>query len=337
MAKNSICLDSKELEVGMELAQPVYSNFGMLLLNKETILDEKQIEGLILLGIKDIFVVQEDNFLFPVTDDEKNEAVFQEAYQQISGEVDSLLQETISNKVLDQQKFIDISNNMMADFSQPETVLQYMARLQSSDNIIYNHSMNVALIAQLFSVWFDLPDVLGRELIFAALVHDIGKAFTAPVQEELHTVVGAKFLADQGVSKAVQMGVLMHHEREDGTGYPTKSSWWSIHPFAKIIAIADFYDHATNPQNILQEKVCPFNFIKVMETCRYGKFDIKYLDKFLYKIANYCLGSKVRLTDGRVGKLVFINCHALSQPIVQLKEGFLDLYREKDVQIKELL
>ena len=44
------------------------------------------------------------------------------------------------------------------------------------------------------------------------------------------------------LDKSVSYGVLMHHERIDGSGYPLGLKGEGIHPFAKIIAIADVFD-----------------------------------------------------------------------------------------------
>ena len=58
-----------------------------------------------------------------------------------------------------------------------------------------------------------------------------------------HTTLGYKIIKEIAfLDKSVSYGVLMHHERLDGSGYPLGLKGEGIHPFAKIIAIADVFD-----------------------------------------------------------------------------------------------
>jgi putative nucleotidyltransferase with HDIG domain len=95
-----------------------------------------------------------------------------------------------------------------------------------------------------------------RDLAFAGLLHDVGKvsmpaeaagASTDGRQFRMHPVVGSRILSRAKPSPAVVQGVEQHHERWDGHAFPYGLKGTEIHVFARILAIADAYDHWLAP------------------------------------------------------------------------------------------
>jgi HD-GYP domain-containing protein (c-di-GMP phosphodiesterase class II) len=67
------------------------------------------------------------------------------------------------------------------------------------------------------------------------------------------------------------------------------------------------------------------------------KCDTSILLTFLKRIADYYIGSNVKLSDGSYGEIVFINQHQISKPIIKLEdERIIDLSKEKELFIKEV-
>lgn len=56
----------------------------------------------------------------------------------------------------------------------------------------------------------------------------------------------------------------MHHERNDGSGYPLKLKGNQIDPYARIVAIADVYD-AMTAARCYRGPLCPFRVIEMFE------------------------------------------------------------------------
>lgn len=66
---------------------------------------------------------------------------------------------------------------------------------------------------------------------------------------KLHTVIGGKILSEAGrypVLEAGQIVALQHHEKWDGSGYPTGLKGEGIHIFARIVMIVDVFDALTS-------------------------------------------------------------------------------------------
>lgn len=333
MSKKLIKMDPFQLEPGMEIAEDLYTPHGTLIIGKGTVLTNRLISGLILLDLKDVPIARSktEQGSEPVPEIK----VFEEAYEEQLSFVKEKIYNLKEEEKINNEQLFRISQNIIEVMEDPKHILDYMRKLSSS-NQIYTHSLNVALICHLFAQWLKFSNEVTKELVTAAILHDIGKFFS-PDDYNNHPVEGARFLAKKGASKDVQLGVLMHHEKEDGSGFPTKARWNSIHSYAKIISIADYYDNATTGGKTLQERICPFKIIAILEKEQYGVFDITYMKTFLNAIADYFVGESVKLTDGRVGKIIFVNKHSLAKPIVEVEEKLIDLYWEKDLQVKELL
>ena len=223
--------------------------------------------------------------------------------------------------------------------------------MKSIDDTVYAHSINVALISRAIGKWLKLPKSELNELTIAGMLHDIGKAEipseilnkTGKLTDEefelikSHALKGSKLLKKAGFNSDIQFAALQHHERSDGSGYPRGLEADEISDFASIIAIADVYDAMTSARSYRTPK-CAFQVIAAFEEDGLQKYNTKYILTFLERIANAYQNSKVILSDGRSGKIVYINKSRLSRPIVQVDgDEMVDLSRETDITITSIL
>src|SRR5215469_4164849 len=107
-----------------------------------------------------------------------------------------------------------------------------------------------------------------RELAFAGRVHDVGKIFTPEnvlnrpgslSEDEFHHVrmhpgIGGEILSTLPNSERVQAAVECHHERVDGSGYPSGLRGEEIPLWARIIAVADAYVNLTSDRSLAPGK-----------------------------------------------------------------------------------
>jgi len=63
---------------------------------------------------------------------------------------------------------------------------------------------------------------------------------------QLHPMRGLDLAKDMGLAFEQLNGIMHHHERHDGLGYPMGLAGHEIPEFARILAIADAYDDLTN-------------------------------------------------------------------------------------------
>ena len=220
----------------------------------------------------------------------------------------------------------------------------------SKDDCIYRHGVNVAALSAMLGKWIGLDKSKINLLTYSALLHDFGMTkLSAKFQKRHdlfmdknykevheHTRIGYKYVDTiPYLDKAVTYGVLMHHERCDGSGYPLHLKYEKIHPFAKIIAIADELD-VLNSNKELRETYGPFKVLKEIKERSLNELDYNYCTVFLNHILNFYIGEEVFLSNGEKAKIIQMDINNIERPLL-LKDGeFIDLTKNKDIYIEEL-
>lgn len=147
-----------------------------------------------------------------------------------------------------------------------QVVNSFIISIEAKDLYTFGHSERVSRyaveIAKHLPSFRDDKHAL-RKLRLSGLLHDIGKinipetlltkpgALTKAEYEVIktHPVVGARMVEKIEGLQELKSGVLYHHERWDGKGYPTKRSGEEIPLPARIIAIADAFDAMTSTRS----------------------------------------------------------------------------------------
>jgi HD-GYP domain-containing protein (c-di-GMP phosphodiesterase class II) len=128
--------------------------------------------------------------------------------------------------------------------------------IDAKDSYTYGHSERVARIAVELGRELGLQEDELSDIYLAGLLHDIGKigirdsvlhkrdALTHDEFEHIkeHVKIGYRILADLRPIAHLLPGVLYHHERFDGKGYPEGLNGNAIPFVARILAVADSYD-----------------------------------------------------------------------------------------------
>lgn len=222
--------------------------------------------------------------------------------------------------------------------------------MREYDDETYIHSMNVALICNVLARWLRFDEAEIRLATISGLLHDIGKTQIpdAIIQKpgkltsleynvvKHHPQKGYEMIKDSHFPDCIKNAVLMHHEKCDGSGYPKGLSREQIDPYAKLVAVADVYDAMTSAR-IYRGPLCPFKAIALFESEGLEKYDTQFVLTFMENVVNSYLLNRVRLNNGVIGKIVYINKHRLSAPTVQTEHGFLDLSIHPELEIEEII
>jgi hypothetical protein len=100
-------------------------------------------------------------------------------------------------------------------------------------------------------------------IMYAGMLHDVGKLGvptkvlqkTGPLTEEefaaiqLHPLRGLEIVREIGFLNEALAGIMHHHEKIDGTGYPMGFAGDQIPEFARVIAVADAFDSMTSTRS----------------------------------------------------------------------------------------
>ena len=134
----------------------------------------------------------------------------------------------------------------------------------------------------------------------------------------------------------IRNAALMHHERNDGTGYPLGLRGEQIDRFARIVAIADVYD-AMTATRVYREALCPFRVIEMFEEEGFQKYEVEYLLVFLENVVNTYIQNQCLLSDGTIATIVFVNRSKLSRPVVECEGRYINLADQPGLKIEKLL
>ena len=134
-------------------------------------------------------------------------------------------------------------------------VLMNMEYLTLPD--VFIHSVRVAHITERLLERIDVG-VSHDEVLVGALLHDIGKLFvpfnlnlspkrfTSVEHSIMHSHTSAGFKIVKGIFPSVACDIVyMHHEKDDGSGYPVGLIKNDIPNYVKLVCVADIYEALT--------------------------------------------------------------------------------------------
>jgi putative nucleotidyltransferase with HDIG domain len=157
--------------------------------------------------------------------------------------------------------FIGVFHENVARFAEQKalflaTVRSLAASIDAKDRYTRGHSDRVSLLATALARALGMNAETVEQYRVAGILHDVGKIGTPEAiltkvgrltEDEFrqimkHPETGYEILKDiPGISFALP-GVLHHHEKFDGTGYPAKLAGEQIPLIARVLALADTFD-----------------------------------------------------------------------------------------------
>lgn len=201
-------------------------------------------------------------------------------------------------------------------------------------NFLISHSMRTAILAIVIGIQLNMPYEKLIELGVASILHEIGQIRLPPqlymsnkpltisekTQMATHTIIGYNIVKEAGFPLTVQLGVLDHHERQTGTGYPRHLTGSAISTYAKIIAVACSYEAITAPRHFKEAKTTYEGMIEMLKNSNH-LYDDTVVKALLYSVSLYPIGAFVYLANGKVGQVVDISPSSPKNPIVKIIGG----------------
>ena len=213
---------------------------------------------------------------------------------------------------------------------------RYVLRIQPNQdgknkNFLINHSMRSTVLAITIGLQLKLPIEKLIELGVACILHELGQIRLPPqlyltdrklTQSEkneicTHPVISYNILKGFDFPLSICLGVLEHHEKENGKGYPRHLSGASISPYAKIIAVACSFEAITSPRHYKEAKSSYEAMVELLknESKQYDETVIKGL---LFSLSLFPIGAYVCLSDGKIAQVTDVNPENPKNPIVQI-------------------
>lgn len=351
MAVKRKLVSTRLLQEGMRIDQAIVDGTGRSLIEKGATLDDFQIEYLRTKGIGSIYIAEgepdpdELDLQIPQytrelieksrVPDRPKVQLSESVKKQIGAGVQQLFANPNSENFADSS--VNMANELTSSILKDDAVAIDLGMLKVSDEYTFKHSVDVAAVSVVIGKAMGLPEDELRELGIAGLLHDVGKAkipnevLNKPgklTDEEFalmkqHTLFGFQILKEKNkFSDGIMKGVLQHHEKLNGRGYPLGADDSNIHKYARIISVADIFD-ALNTKRPYKD---PFPKAQTIEMimAMTPELDIEMINAFLKTVILYPVDSYVTLSSGELAKVVENNPNYPLRPkVIGLKSGKL--------------
>lgn len=325
------------LKPGVELAIPVSTSSGKVILNHSIILTDIYIDKLKQLGIHKVYISDsrfDDVVVDPPLDvniERKVLSIMASVYETIHKEkhIDEFQIKGVAKDIVDYAR-----DNKEKGVS--------ILSIDSVDEYIIEHSINVAILTSFIGNRMTFNQIQLIDLVTGALIHDLSRENVREEDPE-HVQKGFDIMRKyRGLSLHSSIVCYEHHENYDGSGYPRKLQGTSISEFSRVIRVADFYDdvlHGIYNDNI---PLMPHQAYEYLLAASEKILDPEVVEVFRDTIVFYPNGCTVLLSNGLKGVVIRQNLGSPQRPVVRVYSddsvlGEINLLKSLALFIKDVL
>jgi putative nucleotidyltransferase with HDIG domain len=338
----------EKLAVGDRLISDTFNETGLNLMSSGTLLNVEDIQKLNKHNIE--YVDISPRYL---EETQQTESIFTSFYEEqvlafsdaIEG-IKGIFHNAAIDGLIHDEEVQASFNPLIKSFQNEKDVVSLLLSLNSKDDYTYQHSVQVGMLSYYMAKWLGKSDKESMHIGKAGYLHDIGKCkidssiLKKPgrlndaefAEIKRHTIYGHEIIDQSFHDHALSMAALQHHERLDGKGYPMGKNNEDIHPYAKIVAVADVYS-AMICRRVYQEKRDLLIVLKELYRMSFGELDPEAAHVFIQHMIPNFIGKHVVLSDGRLGTIIMTNPSDFFKPLVQIDDQFVDLSLESGAEI----
>ncbi|WNQ09989.1 HD-GYP domain-containing protein [Paenibacillus aurantius] len=337
-----------DLQAGDELEKDVYNDYGLLILSKGTVLDAAAIAKLLHHNIGYVATLSGSPLpsgSVPAIANEETNRLFETAYEAVKGLFAQALEKGVVDEAVIEEAYAPLARNINCQTD----VVSLLLTLNQKDEYTYQHCVQVGMISYFLAKWSGRSEADAAMAGKAGYLHDIGKSripdsiLNKPgklTEEEfaeikLHPVYGHEILIRSLDSSLPAVAALQHHERLDGSGYPSGLRGDAIHPISKIVAIADIYS-AMISSRVYQKERDLLHVLKELHRLSFSELDPILTHLFIQKMLPNLIGKQVVLDSGMTGNIVMTNPTDYFRPLIRVQNEFIDLSQQITVQIEKI-
>lgn len=313
---------TEDLKVGMRLAKPIYNKKGVLLYERDSKLTTQGIASVKNFGLIGIYILEPAEPLPPMTDDD----IAFERFQAVA--VFTLVDEL--NYILSngrQSKMTVFAENILKEYGKLNRKINFVQNLRSKEDFIYKHSLNVAILCAMIGHKLNLRYEEHRDLVTAALIHDIGKLNVPKAlldktdrtpedkyEMKRYEMDGVRlsedaFAATPSIKRMVSQAFSEYDAFARGEKTVSKLVIGS-----RILVVANDYDKMTAMSNYMEPK----SEIAALKTLLHHPemYDRQVVDALIGSVYFLSNGCCVELSNGEKGLVVQANDADVLRPMV---------------------
>ncbi|MBQ9495731.1 MAG: HD domain-containing protein [Treponema sp.] len=287
-------------------------------------------------GIKRVLEDMERSRALKDSEAARLEAV-QNVYNEYMNYINYLYTRYATHKEINQQNLADTIQDLCIFIRDNRRYVLRITPSNKQDNGVRNknylieHSMRSTVLA--ITIGLQLHMSLSKlvELGAACMIHEIGMIRLPPqmyltnkqlspaerAQISTHPVIGFEIAKELRFPLSIQLGILEHHERENGLGYPRHLTGDKISIYAKIIAVACSFESIIAPRNYKAERTTFDAMVEMLKNENH-QYDETVIKALLYSVSLFPIGAYVYLVNGEIAQVIDVNPDNPKNPVVQL-------------------
>ncbi len=305
------------------LGKEIVSEQGVVLIPAGTRIKPIYIEKLSELGVKNV-IIRDDKV---TVDYRKNEII-----TECKTKVKDLLQKHFYSDNKDLKELEKVAVDIIDEALEKPEVIINVDNIYHNSEDIYLHSLNVCMYSILIALKLNMEKKEIVDLAIGALLHDIGYNFVnselinynidkqndkAVKELRKHVIYGYSEVQDEvWLSETSKNIILLHHEREDGTGYPFKKKGNDINISCKIVSLCDEFDNRINGKYGECEKV--YIAIENIVAQANTTFNLNVVEAFKTTISAYPNGTLVLDNCGDISVVMSQNNNFPTRPVLKV-------------------
>lgn len=256
----------------------------------------------------------------------------QKVYEEYMNYIESVFTHYATHKEIDQDDLSETVKELCVFIKENKRfILRVNPALgMESKNFLVTHSMRTTVLAIAIALQLHMPLSKMIDLGVTSILHEIGmlrlppqiymtdKKLTPGERSQIlkHPVLGYTIVKDLNFPLNIQLGVLEHHEKENGTGYPQKKSGDKISNNAKIISVACSYEAISSPRSYKTGRSTFEAIVELLQN-RERSYDDSIIRGLLYTVSLFPIGSYVYLSNRKIAQVIDTNPDNPKTPIIQ--------------------
>jgi|SRR6185437_2179557 len=206
-------------------------------------------------------------------------------------------------------------------------------KIKQFDRSLTGHALDTCILSLIVAIESGLDQSTQEQVGMGALLHDAGyvrlprnlvrKREECSGQDktllEQHCKLGVALLSEHpGMHEDVLRIVREHHERADGSGFPTGLGSDTIAYLAQIVGIVDVYDSMVSRRGT-RPAMIPHDAVRqLFLAAERGQFEKSLVELMIRSIGVYPVGSLIQLNTGEQAVVVGVNPQQRLKPLVKI-------------------
>jgi len=311
------------------LAVPILAASDIVLIHADTVIKKEYIEKLLELQIKYVYIKDNTELINEL---ENKTYGIEETKEKSLILVKSILEHHIYKNNKDLIKVKDAAEKILESVISEPNIINNITEVRNISTDMYSHSINVCVLSTIIAISLHMNPKKVRNIAIGAMLHDIGLRYISvpyinidildmnykdTLEYKKHTILGYSSIQEASwLSETSKEIILLHHEREDGSGYPFQKKLDKIKPEVKLVSLCDDFDSFIS--GIGNKKMKIYEAIEYIKVSTGSLYEETIAMKLMELIAIYPLGMRVITNEDEIGVVVKQNSERTDRPVIRM-------------------